>query len=216
MHKVPRRALRARPLASRVKNSVSATSYATIPSVTNAQDKADHGAAAAPVAAPSPSAAARRPFFLVLGYGTSWHSGYEHYLDRIAELSKHQAPAWILLCGAPPDGAPGQPSEARWMAEMLEGWGVDRRLMRLEERSRSTFENFLEAAKSGWMPKDRPVVVFCDRCRLFKVRAIVRHLGLLRPRFEALPMEYGWRGVLVRLKSRVDGLRVRLGGPPTR
>ncbi len=186
--------------------------YATIRAVTRKGTMEPHPSTE--TASPPSVSPPDRPFFLVLGYGTFWHSGYEHYLDGIAEAVEQDNPSWILLCGAATGDGSEQPSEAQWMAQMLEQWGVDPRLMRLEEFSRTTFENFLQAEKSGWLVGDRPVVVFCDRCRLAKVRAIVHRLGLLQPRFEALPMEFGWRACLVRFKSQIDALRVRLWGLP--
>lgn len=155
-----------------------------------------------------------RPYFLVLGYGILWHPGHGRYLDRVAGLARDVDPAWILLCGGVNGDDPDQPSEAAWMAYQLEQRGMPSHLLRLEERSRTTFENFIEADKCGWLVRDRPIVVFCDRWRLAKIRAIVRHLRLADPRFEALPMEYPWRSVAVRLKSTFDALRVCLWGLP--
>ncbi|MEO1367228.1 MAG: ElyC/SanA/YdcF family protein, partial [Acidobacteriota bacterium] len=103
-------------------------------------------------------------------------------------------------------------SEAEWMARRLERRGIDRADLRLEERSRTTVENFLFARADGWLPSDRPAVIFCDAYRRRKVLALADRLDLEVEALVQTPMESPAMGQLVRVKSAVDACRLRLLG----
>lgn len=153
-------------------------------------------------------------FFFVLGYGTGWTTRYAAYLDQVAELYHQLHPQFLTLSGgvtAKPD--PGL-SEAEWMARGLVERGVPREMLRLEEKSRTTIENFQWARNLGFLPTTKNVVIFCDRFRRPKVRALAHRLGLEVRRLVHVPIEAPMMGRAVWLKSLFDAARLLMVGLP--
>ena len=160
------------------------------------------------------AARCERPiYFLVLGYSTQESAHYAAYLDMVAEHHRRLEPEFLVLCG----GVTGKPSpdisEAEWMARQLESRGLPRHDLRLEERSRTTVENFLCAHGQGLLPNSHDAVIFCDSYRRLKVRALVRHLRLETAGLVHRPMEKPLMGLIVRLKGAVDAARLLIFGP---
>ncbi|MEM7515827.1 MAG: YdcF family protein [Planctomycetota bacterium] len=152
------------------------------------------------------------PYFVVPGYSTTDSERYTRYLDLVAEHHLRRAPAYLVLCG----GVTGKPeteiSEAEWMARRLERRGIDRADLRLEERSRTTVENFVFARADGLLPSDRPAVIFCDAYRRRKILALASLLDLDIEALVEIPMERPAMGQLVRVKSAIDACLLRLLG----
>lgn len=151
---------------------------------------------------------------VVLGYSTGWTPRYGAYLDAVADAWRRLEPAYLVLCG----GFTGEPrpgtSEAQWMAWLLEDLGVPRAAMKLEQRSRTTVENFSCAERRGLLPRDLPAVICCDTYRLAKVRALARCCDLEVREWVHVPIEDPRLGRLIRLKSQLDAARLTLFGLP--
>jgi hypothetical protein len=117
--------------------------------------------------------------FVVLGYGCHLNAKVRGYLEHAAEEIKKHSPAASLVITTggytAHRSAPGV-SEAAMMAAHLRTLGVIAPIT-IEEGARTTVENIRNVgrliADRGWSPQR--LVIFGDRARQKKIRALARH-----------------------------------------
>lgn len=113
---------------------------------------------------------------VVLGYGCHLTEPIKNYLDSVASFVKTSNAAAIITTGGYTNrkSAPGI-SEAGMMAAYLKEHGIAVPII-LEKLSVTTNENIRSITRIAYEQKltDKPVVVFCDSARSFKVKILSR------------------------------------------
>lgn len=113
---------------------------------------------------------------VVLGYGCILTDRVKGYLDKVIDFVQNSNVSAIITTGGftNPKEAPGV-SEAKMMADYILFKGAVRAPIVLEEDAFTTNENLKNCAliyKQRFSGK--PVVVFCDRARIIKVKVLFR------------------------------------------